>query len=431
MSNWVRCLAIIMAGSLGGTLLAAQSAKDGTEHWVATWATAQELSRTVQEIPELPPGVTMPDFSKLKGPAMPLRIPKSVQDETVRMIVHTSIGGSRLRIELSNAFGLGIVSIGDAHLAIRTSESTVDPATDRKITFSGNPGVDIRPGAVIVSDAIDLDVKPMSDLAVSLYVTKSDGEPASHMVGLHTSYIAGGNTTTSTTMATDDTTTGYLWLRSIDVVAPPSSFAIACLGDSITDGFGTTGDADRAWPSLLAARLNRLQSGARISVLNEGISGNEVLRDGAGVSALARFDRDILGEPGVRWIVLLEGINDINLHGQITGPSALVAENLVAGYRQLIARAHLHGIKVIGATLTPEEGVWLAGPVGEATRQKVNAWIRNSGEFDAVVDFDAVVRDPNHAEHLRRDFDPGDHIHPNDTGNQSMADAFVLSTFDR
>jgi lysophospholipase L1-like esterase len=307
----------------------------------------------------------------------------------------------------------------------------VDPASDRKITLSGSPDVKIQPGAVIVSDAIDLDVKPMSDLAISLYVAKSEGEPTNHMVGLHTSYIASGDTATSVSMPKGDTTTGYLWLRSIDVVAPPSGFSIACLGDSITDGFGTIGDTDHAWPALLAMRLSSLQTGPRISVLNEGISGNEVLRNGAGVSALARFDRDILGEPGVRWIVLLEGINDINLHGQITGPGALVAEDLIEGYKQLIARAHLHNIKVMGATLTPEEGVWLAGPVGEATRQKVNAWIRNSGEFDAVVDFDAVVRDPNHPARLRKDLDPGDHIHPNDIGNQSMADAFVLSTFER
>ena len=431
MSNWVRCLVLIMVASLGGSFIAAQSGGNRADHWVATWATALELSRTVQEIPQLPPGVTMPDFSKLKGPAMPLRIPKTVQDQTVRMIVHTSIGGNRLRIEFSNAFGLGIVSIADAHIAIRTSESSIDPASDHKVTFSGNPGVEISPGAVIVSDEIDMDVKPMSDLAVSLYVAKSDGEPANHMVGLHTSYIAGGDTTTSVSMPKGDTTTGYLWLRSIDVEAPSSSFAIACLGDSITDGFGTTGDADRAWPTLLAARLNDLQAGPRISVVNEGISGNEVLRDGAGVSALARFDRDILGEPGVRWMVLLEGINDINLHGQITGPGALVAEDLIAGYRQLIARAHLNGIKVIGATLTPEEGVWLAGPVGEATRQTVNTWIRSSGEFDSVVDFDAVVRDPNHPSRLRTGLDPGDHIHPNDIGNQSMADAFLLNTFER
>jgi lysophospholipase L1-like esterase len=420
-----------MAGTLGGAFLVAQSGEKRAEHWVATWATAQELSRTVQEVPQLPPGVTMPDFSKLKGPAMPLRIPKTVENETVRMIVHTSIGGSRLRIELSNALGRGIVSIADAHVAMRTSESTVDPASDHKITFSGNMGVEIRPGAVIVSDAIDMEVKPMSDLAVSLYVAKSDGEPANHMVGLHTAYIADGDRTASVSMPKGDTTTGYLWLRSLDVVAPPSSFAIACLGDSITDGFGSTGDDDHAWPALLARRLNGPGTGSGISVLNEGISGNQVLRDGAGVSALARFDRDILGEPGVRWIVLLEGINDINIHGQITGPRALVAEDLIAGYRQLIARAHINNIKVIGATLTPEEGVWLAGPVGESTRQKVNAWIRSSGEFDGVVDFDAVVRDPYHPALLRKELDPGDHIHPNDIGNQSMADAFLLGTFER
>lgn len=430
MPNWVRCLAIVVVGSLTGTFVFAQTGEKRADHWVATWAAAQELSRTVQEIPELPPGVTMPDLSKLKGPVMPLRMPQTVQDETVRMIIHTSIGGSRLRIELSNAFGRGIVSIADAHLAIRKSESSVDPASDRKITFSGNPGVEIRPGAVIVSDAIDLDIKPMSDLAVSLYVAKSEGEPANHMVGLHTSYIASGDTAASVSMPKGEITTGYLWLRSIDVMASPSSFAIACLGDSITDGFGTTGDTDHAWPALLAERLNRLQTGPRISVINEGISGNQVLRDGAGVSALARFDRDILGEPGVRWIVLLEGINDINLHGQITGPHALVADDVIAGYRQLIARAHLNSIKIIGATLTPEEGVWLAGPVGEATRQKVNDWIRNSGEFDAVIDFDAVVRDPNHPARMRGDLDPGDHIHPNDIGNRLMADAFQLSTFE-
>lgn len=431
MTNWARCLVMLTVGSLGGTFMAAQSGEKSAEYWVATWATAQEMSRTVQEIPQLPPGVTMPDFSKLKGPAMPLRIPKTVQDETVRMIVHTSIGGRRLRIELSNAFGRGVVSIAAAHIAIRTSESFVDPESDHKVTFSGNQGVEIRPGAVIVSDAVDMDVKPMSDLAVSLYVAKSEGEPANHMVGLHTSYIASGDTTASVSMPIGDTTTGYLWLRSVDVVAQPSSFAIACLGDSITDGFGTTGDTDRAWPALLARRLNQPHTGASIAVLNEGISGNQVLHDGAGVSALARFDRDILGEPGVRWIVLLEGINDINLHGQITGPRALVAEDLIAGYRQLIARAHLNNIKVIGATLTPEEGVWLAGSVGDATRQKVNEWVRNSGEFDGIVDFDAVVRDPNHPARLRQDLDPGDHIHPNDIGNRSMADAFLLGTFER
>jgi len=180
---------------------------------------------------------------------------------------------------------------------------------------------------------------------------------------------------------------------------------------------------------LLAKRFGEKKTGPRVAVINEGISGNQVIRDGAGVSALARLDRDVLSEPGVRWIVLLEGINDINLHGQITGPNALTAEDLIKGDREIIARAHMHNVKVVGATLTPEEGVWLSGPVGEAIRLKLNQWIRTSGEFDAVVDFDAAVLDKTHPARIRPDFNPGDNIHPNDIGNAAMADAFNLAVF--
>ena len=259
--------------------------------------------------------------------------------------------------------------------------------------------------------------------------SRAKGAPTNHMPGLHTAYISKGDTTAASSMPDPTTTTAYLWLRSVDVVAPAGSFAVACLGDSITDGFATTVDKDQAWPTLLARRFGEKKTGPRIAVINEGISGNQVIRDGAGVSALARLDRDVLSEPGVRWIVLLEGINDINLHGQITGPNALVAEDLIKGDRQIIARAHMHHIKVMGATLTPEEGVWLSGPVGEATRQKLNQWIRTGGEFDAVVDFDAAVRDKDHPTRIRPDFNPGDSIHPNDIGNAAMADAFDLAVF--
>jgi len=414
---------------LPATQLWAQAGSQSAEHWVATWTTAQEMAPTTFDVPQTPPGVKMPDFSKLKGPMTPPHIPKTVQDQTVRMIVHTSIGGNRLRIELSNAFGKGVLSIGDTHIAIRASQSAIDPASDRKVTFSGSPSVDVGPGVVVVSDPIDLDIKPMSDLAVSIYIVKNEGTPANHMLGLHSSFISSGDTAASISMPNPAPLTGYLWLRSIDVDAPAADFAIACLGDSITDGFGTTSDSNQAWPTLLAQRFADQTAGRRVAVINEGISGNEVLRDGAGVSALARFDRDILSQPGVRWVILLEGINDINIHGQITGPGALTAEDLIKGYLQLIARAHLANIKIVGATLTPEEGVWLAGPVGEATRQKVNEWIRTSGQFDGVVDFDAVVRDPDHPSRLREDFNPGDHIHPNNIGNKAMADAFVLTMF--
>lgn len=315
-------------------------------------------------------------------------------------------------------------------MARRTAGSSIDPNSDHSLTFGGRKGVTIRPGQVIASDPVALDLKPLSDLAVSLYVIETRGVPTNHTPGLHTTYVSSGDVTAAASLPSPAIDTSYVWLRSVDVVAPLDSFAIACLGDSITDGFRTTVDANTAWPALLARRLNARQHGPRIAVLNAGISGNQVLRDGAGVNALARFDRDVASEPGVRWVVLLEGINDINIHGQVTGPQAITAEDLIAGYQQLIARAHLQGLKILGATLTPQGGLWLAGPIGEATRQAVNQWIRTSRAFDAVIDFNAVERDPAHPERLRRRFDSGDHIHPNDAGNAAMADAFDLSVFD-
>jgi lysophospholipase L1-like esterase len=221
----------------------------------------------------------------------------------------------------------------------------------------------------------------------------------------------------------------YAWLSGVDVLASPEAFTLVALGDSITDGYGTTRDADRAWPTLLARRLNANTATRHVAVVNQGISGNQVLRDGAGLSALARFDRDVLGRPGVKWVILLEGINDINIRGRREGPNALTADELIQGYRQIIARCHAHGIKVIGATLMPEEGVPTASERGEAIRQTVNQWIRAAGNFDAMVDFDVVVRDPDRPARLRQPFDPGDHIHPNDAGNQAMADAFDLNLF--
>jgi lysophospholipase L1-like esterase len=431
MTKQLRMLAIAGILSLSIIIVPAQPNSGAQDHWVATWAASEQMAVTAEDRPVLRPNVKMPDFRHMKGVQGPPAIPIITNNQTVRMIVHASIPGQKIRIELSNAFGKGIVSIGEAHVAVRTTGSSIDSNSDRQLTFSGNKSVDIRPGQVIVSDPVDIDLKSISDLAVSLYVAKAEGTPTNHTPGLHTAYVSTGDTSASATMPHPTTNSSYVWLRSVDVVAPAGSFAISCLGDSITDGFRTTVDANMAWPTLLAKRFSERQQGPRIAVLNAGISGNQVLRDGAGVSALARFDRDVASEPGVRWVVLLEGINDINLHGQIAGPGALTADDLIAGYKQLIARAHMDQLKIMGATLTPEEGVWLAGPVGEATRQTVNAWIRNSGEFDAVVDFDAVERDPAHPKRMRPEFDSGDHIHPNDIGNQAMADAFVLSRFER
>jgi lysophospholipase L1-like esterase len=266
-------------------------------------------------------------------------------------------------------------------------------------------------------------------VAVSLYLPVDTGAPTTHSLGLRTAYISKGDVTGSTTMPQPTTTSGCLWLSSVDVEASANAFTIVALGDSITDGYGTTFDASQAWPTLLAKRLSSLPATRHIGIVNQGISGNQVLRNGAGVSALARFDRDVLSRPGVKWVILLEGINDINIRGRADGPDALVAQDLIEGYTQIVALAHSHDIKVMGATITPEEGVPTATPRGESIREAVNAWIRTSRAFDAVVDFDGVVRDPAHPSRIRAEFDPGDHIHPNDTGNQAMADAFKLTVF--
>jgi lysophospholipase L1-like esterase len=428
MKKLLRNLMILGVSALATAAVLGQANSAAHENWVSTWSTSQDMAPSVMERPVLPPGMKLPDFSKMPKRPSP-NIPTNVENQTLRMIVHTSIGGRKVRIELANAFGRDVVSIGSAHVAVRTTGSSIESRTDHPVTFGGAASIDLRPGVILVSDPIDLDVAPTSDLAVSLFVVKAPGTPTNHTLGLHTSYIASGDKTSAATLTDATMTTAYMWLRSIDVAAPPSDFAIVCFGDSITDGFTTTVDKDQAWPTLLANRLHADKGAPAISVLNEGISGNQVLRDGAGVSGLARFDRDVLTHPGVRWVILLEGINDINIHGQIVGPGAMSPEDLIAGYRQLIARAHMQRVRIAGATLTPDAGIWLAGPVGEATRQKVNEWIKTSGEFDAVIDFDAATRNPANPTHLKAEYDSGDHIHPNDIGNAAMANAIPLDYF--
>ena len=345
------------------------------------------------------------------------------------MIAHTSIGGRTLRVEISNMASTQPLEIGGARVALHKGAGAIVPGTDRILKFSGNESCVVPPGALFVSDPVNLNLAPFSDLAISLYLPKNTGSPTNHTMGLHTAYISKGNVTGSEDMPDPTETYSYLWLTGVDVLAPADSYAIVALGDSITDGFTTTLDGNAAWPALLAKRLAANKATRNAAVLNQGISGNQVVRDGAGVSALARFDRDVLGRPGVKWVILLEGINDINIRGRSTGPEALTSDELIAGYRQIIERAHLNGIKVVGATIMPEEGVPTASERGEEIRQAVNRWTRTKGNFDAVVDFDLVVQDRSHPARINPAFDPGDHIHPNDAGNRAMADAFDLTIF--
>jgi lysophospholipase L1-like esterase len=418
----------------------------GGERWVCTWATAQQLMPmtlpgglgstrggppTASESSRrggAAPQTAKPQGSRANSPIM-FNMPTNLEDQTVRMIVRTSLGGNRVRVNLSNAHGGPAVQIGSAHVALHKAGSGIVPGTDRAITFNGKASCVLIPGVLMLSDPVDLQIHPLEDLAVSLYFPRETGVPTNHRLGLHTAFISKGDTTDREIMPEPSTTFAYFWLASIDVLAPADAFAIVALGNSITDGFATTVDANRAWPALLAKRLNSNQSTQHISVVNQGISGNQVLRDGAGLSALARFDRDVLSIAGAKWVILLEGINDINIRGRTDGPDALTSDELIAGYRQIIERSHTHGIKVAGATLTPEEGVPTASERGEEIRRTVNQWIRTSGYFDAVVDFDAVIRDPARPIRIRPEFDPGDHIHPNDAGNQAMADAFDLKIF--
>jgi len=402
------------------------------EHWVSTWATSPQQPRPFPA-PRPPARPTGTQTSTTPAPV--LRVPaipvKTFRNQTLRMIAHTSIGGARVRIELSNVFGSKPLAIGAVHIAMRDKESAIVPASDRALLFGGRPMCWIPPGATEISDAVDLDVPAASDLAVSIFIPESATADTMHAVGLHTTYISKeGDATGLSSIADATTSQSYYWLTNIDVVAPPDAAAVVTFGDSITDGAVSTPNTDRSWPSFLARRL-AANGGANIAVLNQGISGNRLLRDGAGVNALARFDRDVLAQPGVKWLMILEGINDIglaSLPGALAS-DAVTADDLIAALKQLIDRAHEHGIKVIGGTLTPYEGAIYHSEGGEEIRMTVNQWIRSSGAFDAVVDFDAVTRDPDHPQQFREGFNNGDHLHPNDAGYEAMAGAIDLSVF--
>jgi lysophospholipase L1-like esterase len=429
-------LAAVLLAS-GAAALAQSAARGGAarDHWVATWAAAQLLVPMNLGRPASAPAPPAPERPAVSRPASPPivpppPIPASFADQTIRMVVRTSLGGKRVRIALSQMLNAEPLDVGAAHLAVSKGGSKIDPDTDRPLTFNGRRAVTVAPGTLILSDPVDLSVAPLTDVAVSLYLPRDTGAPAIHRHAIRTTFVVRGNQAAAPTMAPDaETFVSYFWLSSLDVVAAPDAYTIATLGDSITDGWATTVDASMAWPTLLARRLAADARTAHVGVVNQGISGNQVLRNGAGVSMLARFDRDILARPGVRWVVLLGGINDINFRSRSGTP--LAAEELIAGYEQIIARCRASGIRIIGGTITPQEGQTTATEQSEVTRLAVNAWIRTSGPFDAVVDFDAAIRDPARPSRLRPEFDPGDHIHPNDKGNAAMAAAFDLALFAR
>ncbi|HXB69673.1 MAG TPA: SGNH/GDSL hydrolase family protein [Candidatus Acidoferrales bacterium] len=409
------------------------------EHWVATWGTAQAQFRNAGRSGPVAAGrgtaPATPPPAPAKGPQRRFGIPPGLaglNNQTVRMIARTSIGGRTLRIRLSNALGGTPVTIGAARLALRSKDSAIVPGSDRVVTFSGRASAVMYAGQTLVSDPVSLQLPPLSDVAVSLYFPGETGAPTSHTFGLHTTYLSKkGDTTAQAEMTEADAThQSYYWLAGLDVLAPADAGTLVTFGDSITDGDQSTPETNGMWPAVLAARLQANRATAHIGVVNAGISGNRVFGDNG--SALARLYHDVLSQPGVKWMTLMEGINDITgASRQADGASTLTADDLIAAYRQIIETAHLYGVKAIGCTLTPFGGSNVYNQDGEAIRDAANRWIRTGGAFDAVIDFDAATRDASDPKRFSPLADSPDYLHPANPGYKMMADAVNLAIFSR
>jgi lysophospholipase L1-like esterase len=426
-------------------------AQTGTsDHWVGTWTTA-EVGRPQNPVPPAPAPAPFMINTRCAPPATPPVTPPPGQtfapmpfphftNQTLRQIVHTTIGGAKARVVLSNAYGTAPVTVGAAHIAIRDKDGAIQANSGRPLTFSGKPTITIPANAVMYSDPVTLTVPQMGDLAIDLYLPGTTNTPATttmHGGAYQTSYVSEtGNHAGKTTLPVVGTTRSWFLLSRVDVAATDATGAVVAFGDSITDGAASTADTNNRWPDHLARRL--LSQGIKMGVLNAGIGGNRVLSEatlppgvdvravGAGINALARFERHVLSQPGVTHVIVMEGINDIGNARQNATPTA---EDLIAGHKQLIEQAHARGLKIYGATLTPFWGAAYFTEVGEAKRQALNEWIRNGKGYDGVVDFDKATRDPNDPKKLMEKYDSCDYLHPSDAGYKAMGDAIDLSLF--
>jgi len=361
-------------------------------------------------------------------------------NQTLRQIVHTTIGGAKVRVLISNAYGTAPVTIGAGHIALRDKEDSIREASAGALAFSGRPTMTIPAGAVAYSDPVNLTVPAMADLAIDLYLPGNTGGAAMftmHNGAFQTNYISEtGNHVGKATLPNAAKIQNWFLLSRVEVAAPDAAGAIVAFGDSITDGTRSTPDTNSRWPDVLARRL--LGQGQKLGVLNAAIAGNRILSEpdvppgidfravAQGVNALARFERHALSQPGITHIVVMEGINDIGNARQNPTPTA---EDLIAGHKQLIEQAHTRGLKIFGATLTPFYGAAYYTEVGEAKRQALNAWIRTGKAYDGVIDFDKVTRDPENPKMFLPLYDSCDHLHPNDAGYRAMADAIDLALF--
>jgi lysophospholipase L1-like esterase len=389
----------------------AQSANDKL-HWIGSWAASQQVPETQN-----------------------LLDPELLRDATLRQIVHLSVGGGQLRVRVSNAFGTQPLHLTALHVARPVSVATaaIDAASDTAVTFHGAADVMIPAGAEYLSDAVTLPVAALSNLAISIHFDEPPMGETGHPGSRTTTYVVHGDMISAASLPDAKTVEHWYQISGVDVVAQANAGAVVTLGDSITDGHGTTTNGNDRWPDVLAARMQGDKSTRMMGVLNEGIGGNRLLLDGLGPNALARFDRDVVAQTAVRAVIVLEGVNDLGTltrdHDVSAEEHAALVGRIEAAYSQMIERGHAHGIRVIGATILPYAGStsYHPGPESEADRQAINAWIRGPGHFDGVVDFDQVTRDPQHPDRMLPAYDSGDHLHPGPAGYKVMGDAIPLA----
>jgi lysophospholipase L1-like esterase len=399
-------------------LLSQSQGQANGDHWVSAWTTSLFLSAPL--------------------PGFPAESP--IADKTVRVIARPTIGGKQLRVRLSNEFGTSPLTIAAAHIALTDQDSRIQPATDHALTFGGSPKIIIPAGAPAFSDPVEIEVKPFAEVSISLYVPGTVAAISSHPQSLHDSYFSGpGDMTSMQDLPNPETKRPVYFVSGIDIWAPHSTRTTVTFGDSITEGAGRKSGQYIDYPDQLAKQL-AAQGETTIAVVNQGIGGNRILHDVTGPNALSRFDRDVLSLPGTANLIVLLGINDIGF-SRVRMPGAkgteakegpfasqaVSADGMILGLQQIIGRARAHGIKVFGATLTPFEGTNVYDESGEAIRQAVNKWIRSTNAFDAIIDFDKAIRDPEHPTKVRQEFDSGDHIHPSAAGYKAMADLIPLN----
>ncbi|QQQ79377.1 SGNH/GDSL hydrolase family protein [Saccharothrix sp. 6-C] len=418
-SSFVR-LAAAAALVLASQAIGATPSSTAEEHWVHSWASMPQLT----ESSNMPPAPFTQNGVVLAN-------------ATLRQTVHVSVGGDQLRLRFSNAFGGAPLPITAVTIARprggAAGVNAIEPGTSRPVTFRGRGSTTVQRGAEVVSDPITFPVQAQANLTVTTYLAQGQASTSitSHPGSRTTSHLLAGNHVNTETMNGSTPTDHWYFLHGLEVLSEPDTAAVVVLGDSLTDGRGSTTNANNRWPDLLLARLQTRPDTAGTAVVNQAAGGNRVLRDGLGPNALSRLDRDVLAQSGVEWLVVFEGVNDIGGAPATQADQQLIGTELIDAYDQIITRAHAQGIRVHGATITPFGGNGYDDATGhrERTRQAVNTWIRTSGRFDAVIDFDQTVRDPAQPRRLNAAYDTGDHLHLNPAGYRALADAVPADLF--